>query len=267
MVTGDPGTGKSDSVRWAADAVIRKFGAKGIALVINPAGLSDEHLGRSQKLTEELYTSIDMCSRKSITVTIYDDAESFFMSRRQSAESNDPTDVVKATIALLHGFDRLRFNPKVVQFATLNISGLIDPAILNRSDVVVRYNLPDIEARTAILARNLKGLAGERVLEKLAAQTQGKSGREINKINLHAYLHGTGPLLEDLTESDYLAAVGFTRTSNFKRNHEPCMHFANNKFQVGSQPQTRLLSSSTSSPQQPNYSNSHNGIASRWGLK
>jgi len=156
---------------------------------------------------------------------------------------------------------------KVVQYATLNISGLVDEAILSRCDVVMRYELPDIEARTAILARNVKGLAGERVLEKLAAQTEGKSGREIIKTNLHAYLYGTGALLEDLTEADYLAAVGFTPTSNFKRKDEPCMDFSNNKFLVGSQSPTRLLSSPTSSSQQPNYSNSHNGIASRRGLR
>src|SRR5688572_4257768 len=70
MLTGDPGTGKSDSVRWAADAVIRKFGAKGIALIINPAGLMDEHLGKSQKLVEDLFTTIDFYARKYLTVII-----------------------------------------------------------------------------------------------------------------------------------------------------------------------------------------------------
>jgi AAA+ superfamily predicted ATPase len=206
MLIGDPGTGKSDSVRWAADAVMRRFGTKGNALVINPAGLQDEHLGRSQKNVAELIEKIAFSASQVPTAVILDDAEAVLMSRKQSTQSNDPTDVAKATTTLLHGLDRLRFNPNIVQFATLNISGLVDEAILSRCDVIIPFNLPNVQARTAILTRNLKGLAGERVLGKLVAATEGKSGRDLNKINLLAYLQGTGTSLNDLTESDYLAA-------------------------------------------------------------
>ena len=49
ILYGPPGTGKSEIVRWAADALVRKFASRGNALMINVAGLMDEHLGRSQK--------------------------------------------------------------------------------------------------------------------------------------------------------------------------------------------------------------------------
>ncbi len=206
ILNGPPGTGKSDAIRWAADALVRKFATRGNALVINVAGLMDEHLGRSQKNVAELFDTIAFSASKYPTPVLLDDVEAFFMSRKQSTDSNDPTDVAKATTEFLHGMDRLRFNPNVVQYATLNIEDLVDEAIHDRCDVVISFELPNLEARTAILARKVKGLAGERVLEELAAATEGKSGRKLNKINLHAYIHGTADTLEGLTEEDYLHA-------------------------------------------------------------
>jgi AAA+ superfamily predicted ATPase len=206
ILNGPPGVGKSDTIRWGADALVRKFATRGNALVINVAGLMDEHLGRSQKNVAELIDTIAFSADKYLTLVLLDDAEAYFMSRKQSIDSNDPTDVAKATTEFMHGMDRLRFNPNVVQYATLNIEDLVDEAIHDRCDVVISFELPNLEARTAILARKVKGLAGERVLEELAAATEGKSGRKLNKINLHAYIHGTADTLEGLTEEDYLHA-------------------------------------------------------------
>jgi SpoVK/Ycf46/Vps4 family AAA+-type ATPase len=260
LVPGPPGVGKSVAIRWAADALVRELHTTGNALVVRAANLSDEHLGRSQKNVEEFFDTIAFSARNKITPIIIDDAESVCMSRQQSVNSNDPTDVVKATIAFFQGMDRLRFNPNVVQYAALNIEGLVDPAILSRSDVAIPFELPNLEARIAILARKVKGLAGERVLRELAAATEGKSGRDLNKINLLAYLHGTAKTLEDLTEDDYLRAVGLTPTLALPKE-EPCLHSLSNGSPDFSLPITKLLLPPKSSCQQPNSSDSQNGTS------
>jgi SpoVK/Ycf46/Vps4 family AAA+-type ATPase len=258
MLKGPPGTGKSVMVRWAADTLSRALDTTGNALVINAAGLMDEHLGRSQKNAAELFDTIAFSAGKKLTVVILDDAESVFMSRRQSTQSQDPTDVVKVTTTILQGLDRLRFNPNVVQYATLNIEGLVDEAILSRCDMTLSFELPNLADRTAILSRTVQGLAGERVLEELAGATEGKSGRHLNTINLHAYLEGTATRREDLTEADYLRAVGLTPTLELAKD-EPCLNLLPNRSQDTSLPMPRLLSPPRSSNPQPTYSNFQNG--------
>lgn len=258
MLNGPPGTGKSVMVRWAADTLSRALRTTGNALVINAAGLMDEHLGRSQKNAAELIDNIAYSASKKLTVVIIDDAESLFMSRKQSTQSNDPTDVVKVTTTILKGLDRLRFNPNVVQYATLNMEGLVDEAILSRCDVTLSFELPNLADRTAILTRKVKGLAGERVLDELAAATEGKSGRDLNKINLLAYLEGTEKDRKHLTEANYLSAFGLTPNLEILED-EPCVTSSLNGSLAATVPTTKSLSPSGSSIQQPNYSNSQNG--------
>ncbi len=258
IIPGPPGVGKSVIIRWAADALVRELHTTGNALVVKASNLMDELLGKSQKNVDELFDTLAFSASKKLTTFLTDDAESLYMSRQQSVKSNDPTDVVKATIALFQGMDRLRYNPNVVQYAALNIEGLVDPAIMSRSDVVIPFELPNLEARSAILARKVKGLAGERVLKELAAATEGKSGRDLNKINLLAYLQGTAKTLEDLTEADYLRAVGLEPTLELPKE-EPCLISLSNGSPATLLPITRLLLPPMSSTQLPNCSNSQNG--------
>jgi SpoVK/Ycf46/Vps4 family AAA+-type ATPase len=248
MLTGPPGTGKSDAARWAADAVLRKLSLSGNALVINTEALFDENLGGSAKRITALSDAIVFSAARQPTILIWDDAEGIFMSRHQSVASKDPTDCVRVTTTLNACLDRLRFTANVVQFATLNIEGLVDAAIVSRNDFVLPFSLPTEEDRRKILSHKLQGTAGERVLAELAAATDGWSGRDLTKINLKAYLKASADTLEDLTEADYLRAVGLTpdaaeqdttadavqeevQTSPMEEN-KPCTSLSNNGFRA-----------------------------------
>jgi ATP-dependent 26S proteasome regulatory subunit len=206
-INGLPGTGKSDAVRWAGDAAIRNLGGEGNGLIINAEALFDEHLGQSQKLVAQLFEEISFSAARVNTVVIWDDADGIFLSRERSLSSGDPTDVMKATTALLHGLDRLRFE-NVLQYATVNIQGVVDEAIASRSDYLLHFALPGLRARYAILENLLMGTAGQGVCEALAEATEGWSGRALSRINLLAFLTGIGRTVEELTAQDYLAAVG-----------------------------------------------------------
>jgi SpoVK/Ycf46/Vps4 family AAA+-type ATPase len=249
MLSGPPGTGKSDTARWAGDAIVRMLATKGNGLVINAQALFDAHLGKSARLVDELLADIDLSARRGLTCLIWEDAEGIFTGRHQSLKSNDPTDVLRVTTTLLHGLDRLRYEANVIQYATLNMHGVVDCAIASRADLTISFELPNTDERLAMLQKKLKGLAGEQILPTLATATEGWSGRDLSRITMLAFLHGTGHTPEELTEEDFLRAVGITPDSDgqeavteegnyeLKEEEAPWTQSSTNAFQPEASPQ------------------------------
>jgi AAA+ superfamily predicted ATPase len=207
LLEGPPGVGKSVTARFALDAAVRKGNRAGNGLVVHIPSLFDENLGRGPKLVGELFETIAYSASRKATGVVLEDAEGLFVSRAQSVESRDPTDVLRMTAALLAGLDRLRDARNVLIYATCNFAGVLDEAIVSRCDHVVRFALPTLAERRAILASVVKGFVGERVLDTLAEATEGWSGRKLVGIPLQAFLHAHGRP-EELTEADFLAVVG-----------------------------------------------------------
>jgi AAA+ superfamily predicted ATPase len=61
---------------------------------------------------------------------------------------------MRVTTTLLHGLDRLRYTAHVIQYATLNIQGVVDCAIASRADLTVPFALPNADERLAIPQKN-----------------------------------------------------------------------------------------------------------------
>jgi SpoVK/Ycf46/Vps4 family AAA+-type ATPase len=209
LLEGPPGVGKSDTARFAVDAAVRKVGSPGNGLVVHMPSLFDENLGRGPKLVAELMETIALSASRRPTGVILEDAEGLFVSRQQSVASRDPTDVLRMTAALLSGLDSLREVTNVLIYATCNFAGVLDEAIVSRCDHVVRFELPTLAERRAILAAAVNGVASGWLLDTLAAATEGKSGRDLVRITQQAFLCGTGSP-EELTAADFLRAVGLT---------------------------------------------------------
>jgi pachytene checkpoint protein 2 len=233
MLSGPPGTGKTVSAKWAGDAWVRDIAVPGNGIIIKTPRLFNENLGKSPQLAERLIEEIQVSAHNRPTVVIFDDAETIFLARQHSLESRDPTDVMKVTTAIFHGLDQLRYNPQVLMFATLNMQQVVDPAIDDRSDFIIRFDLPNLYQRTMILRSKVQGTAGERVLSTLATATEGWSGRQLAKINMLAYVYGTADPRKKITEVDYLRAVGLTPqdtgqetvTTDMKEEEELCKKF------------------------------------------
>jgi AAA+ superfamily predicted ATPase len=205
---GPPGTGKSDTIRWLADTTARMLRTSGNALAVNAVALFDENLGKSPKLVKELFADITLSASRRLTFVLIDDAETIFLARQTAlAKNGDPSDVAKATTEFLHGLDDLRFG-NVIILTTLNLDGVVDFAVEDRSDLILRFALPSYEQRLAILRKVLKGLVSERVLVTLAKATEGWSGRRLSKLEMLAYIKGTAKELEALTPENFLSAVG-----------------------------------------------------------
>jgi SpoVK/Ycf46/Vps4 family AAA+-type ATPase len=248
MVSGPPGTGKSDFVRWGASAVISILSTTGNGLVIHVPALFDSHLGRSPKLVEELLEHVKLSARRGPTFLILDDAEALFMSRRQIIATQEPTDVIRVATTLFAGLDRFRSEPNVILYATLNIQEACDEAIESRCDYILSFDLPSYDARYAILGNSLKGTAGERVLGALAEATEGWSGRDLNKITVKAFVMGTAATPDELTEQDYLRVVGLVSASDVvdevipeMQEEDICTRSYLNGFPVAASPQKNKL--------------------------
>ena len=214
ILTGPPGTGKSDTVRGVASTSTRALAITGNALDIRVSALYSEELGRSAKQVQKLLEDIRLSARKCVTFVLLDDAESLFMDRRHTLETKVPGDVITVATTLFKGLDSFKFEPNVIMFATLNIEGAVDQALLDRADHIIPFGLPTHEARFQILRNLLTGTAAEQVLEKLAEETCGWSGRALTKIPLKAFLFGTAETPDELTADDYLRAVGLSTGSS-----------------------------------------------------
>jgi AAA+ superfamily predicted ATPase len=214
ILTGPPGTGKSDTVRGIASTITRDLSITANALLIRVSALYKEELGGSPKQAEKLFEDIRISAQKSVTFVLLDDAESLFMDRRHILQTKVPGDVITVATTLLAGLDRFRFQPNVIMFATLNIEGAVDEAILSRADHIIPFGLPTHEARFQILRNLLTGTAAEQVLADLADSTMGWSCRALTKIPLKAFLFGTAQTPDELTADDYLRAVGLSTGSS-----------------------------------------------------
>jgi SpoVK/Ycf46/Vps4 family AAA+-type ATPase len=208
LFSGPPGTGKSVLARFTADAAVRASGERGNALIVNTPALFSEELGRSAKLVAELFAAVELSAARVKTVLLWDDAEGIFCSREQVLEAKEPTDLLRVIQTLNAGFDRLCEMKNVLQIATGNFTQVLDPAIVDRIDLVITFALPTLAERREILRRRVHGLAGEQVLEELAQATEGWSGRRLAKIVMQAYLASTAPMRAELSAADFLAAVG-----------------------------------------------------------
>jgi len=244
MLTGPPGTGKSDAVRGIASTITRTLSIAGNALNIRVSALYNEELGRSEKQVDKLLDDIRLSARKSVTFVFLDDAESLFLDRRHIMETKEPGDVLRVATSLFAGLDSFRYQPNVIMFATLNIQGAVDEAIISRADHILTFALPTHAARVAILGKLLTGTPGEQVLEKLAEATEGWSGRDLTKIPLKAFLFGTAETPDEMTADDYLRAVGPLSKSievdemlHETEKEDVCASLSPNRFLVAALPQ------------------------------
>jgi SpoVK/Ycf46/Vps4 family AAA+-type ATPase len=206
---GPPGTGKSVTARMAADAAVRQWGESGNLLIVRTPQLYSENLGETPKRIEQLFADIKLSTTsKRITAIIFEDCEGLLMSREQTLANHDPSDLWRATEALLKGLDEVRFQDNLLIYATANhMTGVVDRAAMSRIIYLVPFGLPSLPERRGILGRQLGGRVSEEALEILAAASEGMSGRDLVNLEFKAFVHGTGAP-EELTAEAYLAALG-----------------------------------------------------------
>ena len=180
LMDGPPGTGKT----LLASACANMLGA--IFFNVKTSDLLSKYFGESSQLISALYRRArDIAEDKGLAVIFIDEVESLVPDRDRS-ESGAEKRIVTSFLSELDGLAEKKRRSGVITIVATNKPAALDAAILSRMDLRIHVPLPDAATRAEIfrLQTEANGFEVARPLtcEDLAAMTDGKSGRDIQRV-------------------------------------------------------------------------------------
>ncbi|MWG36063.1 CDC48 family AAA ATPase [Halomarina oriensis] len=193
LLYGPPGTGKTLLAKAVANEANSNF------ISIKGPELLNKFVGESEKGVRDVF---EKARSNAPTVVFFDEIDSIAGQRgRNMSDSGVGERVVSQLLTELDGLEELE---DVVVVAATNRPDLIDSALLRpgRLDRHVHVPVPDEEARRAIFAVHTerKPLADDVDLDKLARQTEGYVGADIEAVAREAALVATREFISSMDE-------------------------------------------------------------------
>ena len=217
ILFGYSGTGKTTLAKGIANQTAHQWEGSTQCFWVNAESWRDSHLGNSAKAVKRAFDSVAMAARHGNVILIIDELEAIAISRQRTLNTDEPSDVITAVDVLLNQIDRLQAEHNVLIIATSNLGYAIDSALINRADLCIPFDLPNLEARTHILRQailplreNGHSLSDEDVMT-LGEATQGLSGRQLVKLPMLARLEKED-VRQPLNVEDYLQAIQIQQT-------------------------------------------------------
>ncbi|CDS40640.1 pachytene checkpoint protein 2 [Echinococcus multilocularis] len=235
---GPPGTGKTSLCRALAHKLSIRLSHRftSAALIeINTVNLMSKWFSESARLVSQMFSSIFeyIEDPNHLVFLLVDEVESLTAVRKSVASACEPSDALRVVNAVLTHLDQLKHYSNVLVMATSNVTGVVDPAFLDRADIRAYIGPPSAVAiysiyasclneliRVGLIERQKSGLLNYRVLSalqfvessvtapslavwRLAQRSVGLNGRALRKLPLlaHAfhmdskYHPGQAPLL------------------------------------------------------------------------
>ena len=129
LLEGDPGTGKTETVKQIARILERELYSIDFDSVI------DSKLGQTSKNIATIFRELHNLPHPEKVVMLFDEIDAIALDR---INSNDLREMGRVTSSVLKGLDSL--NDDVVVIATTNLYGQFDKALIRRFDSVINFN-------------------------------------------------------------------------------------------------------------------------------
>lgn len=212
LLHGPPGCGKT----LLAKAVASEAGVNFIS--VKGPELMSRYVGESERGIREVFRKARQAAP---CIICFDELDSLAPSRGVfSGDSGSAERIVSQLLSELDGLEELR---GVVVLGTTNRRELIDPALVRsgRFDYILEIPLPDKSSRLKILKVHLRGkpLASEVSLEKLANETQGCSGADIEAFCHKAALNAIREVIDKQSKRRASARTLTIKARHFNGGH------------------------------------------------
>ena len=129
LFQGEPGTGKTETVKQVARILSREL------YMVDFASIIDSKLGQTQKNITALFAEINSFTHPEKTLILFDEIDSIALDR---TNSNDLREMGRATSTILKKLEQL--DERVVLIATTNLFVHFDKALIRRFDSVIDFN-------------------------------------------------------------------------------------------------------------------------------
>ncbi|TGO26694.1 hypothetical protein BPAE_0054g00020 [Botrytis paeoniae] len=179
---GPPGTGKTTLCQAIAQRLaiwlVEQFPHTKL-IQVKTATLLSKYYSESASQVDDLFTKIKMMCQinpKRIIIVLIDEVESIAVSRHSGVIHGEAQDSLRATNALLTGFDRVRACPNVVFMSTSNMIDCLDEAFVDRCAIQIPFQPPSEESQYKILRASVLELVRRQIIiadmSKLLDNTQ-----------------------------------------------------------------------------------------------
>ncbi|KAF5878132.1 putative protein binding protein [Botrytis fragariae] len=179
---GPPGTGKTTLCQAIAQRLaiwlVEQFPHTKL-IQVKTATLLSKYYSESASQVDDLFTKIKMMCQinpKRIIIVLIDEVESIAVSRHSGVMHGEAQDSLRATNALLTGFDRVRACPNVVFMSTSNMIDCLDEAFVDRCAIQIPFQPPSEESQYKILRASVLELVRRQIIiadvSKLIDHTQ-----------------------------------------------------------------------------------------------
>ncbi|PQE03986.1 pachytene checkpoint component pch2 protein [Rutstroemia sp. NJR-2017a BVV2] len=226
---GPPGTGKTSLCQAMAQRLsvrLSKIYPNTTMIQIKTATLLSKYYSESAKQVDELFTKIKiMCESdtKRIIFVLIDEVESIAGSRHKGIADGESQDSLRATNALITGFDRVKRCPNIVFLCTSNMVEYLDRAFVDRCSVQVEFTQPSKECQYKILRTCILSLIARKIIAVDDKNDGNARGTRIENYNFARLLEaGTSSpsdklykIVESLHSEDAKERFGNTISGRF----------------------------------------------------
>jgi pachytene checkpoint protein 2 len=171
LLSGPPGTGKTTLCQALAQKLSIRLNTlypDTQLIQINAATLLSKFFSESAKHILQIFSAIEKTCQtfpNQFICVLIDEIESLASSRTTASSRGEIQDTIRATNALLTGFDRVKSLPNLIILCTSNMVDTLDAAFIDRCGHQIIVESPSLAARYQILRDGIQELIAAKIIK------------------------------------------------------------------------------------------------------